>query len=527
MQEDEAREGRLDPSSTADAAPPDAASVPPPTGGTRRGTFSGGIWSAASTVLPMGGTLALSVVISRELGADVLGQQSLVAYVGSMMVSVVIYSFTAASVQLLASATGARDDARLAYLSRWSFGAHLVGGTVAAAILVSIGLSRNDYQLLWFLAAATALVDSVGWAHASRDIARRGWAPTSARRLVAQAVSPFLAIAAVYAGWGVEGVFSVQLVVAVTLLAFLRRLDRDYRAPSTAGVDAPPWRPVLRLWSLFSLSFLITQVVERRLELVFLDRFHDAATVAQFSVAFNVIAIPLMLSASLIGAAMPAIAARHVQDPEVVLRTLSRVARIVVAVNLVLAAGTISLGPGLVSSVYGPQLLEGASLVRWLGLTLLVAPLGHLCNALWAGTGRLRPMLVAGGTGAVVDIALAWLLIPSLATVGAVVATVSAQAVTALVIITYTFRSGLRLELRPRRLLAAASVALAAGAAAAGTVAALDGWSGELLGILAFCGTTAVGARLVGLFDREDAEWLAQTVPGPAEKLLRALSPRR
>ena len=82
----------------------------------RRGTVSGGLWNAAATVLPMGSTLALSIVISRELGAAVLGEQSVIAYVASLLVSVFIFSFTTASIQLLATAVGARDDDRAPFV---------------------------------------------------------------------------------------------------------------------------------------------------------------------------------------------------------------------------------------------------------------------------------------------------------------------------------------------------------------------------------------------------------------------------
>ncbi len=197
----------------------------------RRGTVSGGLWNAAATVLPMGSTLALSIVISRELGAAVLGEQSVIAYVASLLVSVFIFSFTTASIQLLATAVGAKDDDRLAWLARWSGEAHLTGGVLAAALMTGIGLFRDEYRLLWFLAAATALVDALGWSRTVRDIAHRGWTRTSRRRLVAQAASPLMAIAAIYLGWGIEGVFTAQLVVAVALLVSLALLDRTLPRP--------------------------------------------------------------------------------------------------------------------------------------------------------------------------------------------------------------------------------------------------------------------------------------------------------
>lgn len=498
--------------------------APGPDPGSRRTAFSGGVWSAGSTVAPMALTLLLSVVISRELGAAVLGQQSLVAYVASLMFSVAIYSFTSASVQLLSNARGHRDDARLAHLARWSFLAHLAGGGLAAGTLLVTGLLRTEYQSLWFLAAATAVVDAVGWAYASRDIALRGWRPTASRRLLAQSTGPALGIVAVLAGLGVQGVFAAQLVVALCLTVVLRRLSRRVDAPVAPQLPAPPWRPVLRLWSLFALSTIIVQVVERRLELVFLDQLHDPETVAMYSVAFNVVGLPLILSASLIGAAMPAIARRHAQDPGVVLTTMSRAARILVAANLVLCAGTVTVGPGLVVAVYGPEFGEAAGLVRWLGLTLLLAPLGHLCQALWTGTGNLRPVLVAGGTGAVVDIVLAATLIPSLAAEGAAVATIAAQTTVAGIVVGYTFRRGLHLQLRPAHLARAAAVAIAAGLAATACVALVGGWVGTLVSVPAFAVVALLGSRLVGVVDPDDVDWLADTLPAAVERPLRAVT---
>ena len=442
------------PEALASAAPIDAPGVEqaartPADVGSRRGAFTGGLWSAASSVAPMGGTLALSVVISRELGADVLGEQSLVAYVASSMVSILIYSFTTASVQLLASAEGAADDARLAWLSRWSYGAHLIGGVVSAGVLVGAGLARPGYTTLWLFAAATALADAVGWAHASRDISRHGWSRTSSRRLVGQAIAPFAGIAAIYAGWGVQGVFAAQLIVSLILLLVLRRLDKQGERPSSRDHAAPRWRPVLNLWALFALSGVIFQVVDRRMELIFLDQFQDARTVAMYSVAFSLVAIPTTLSGSIIHAAMPAIASRFVQEPALVMTAFSRAARVVVTIDLVLAAGTVAVGPKVILAAYGSEFTEAATLVAWLGPTLLIIPLGQLYGTLWSGVGRLRPVLLAGGAAAVIDIALAWSLIPFLSVTGAVIATVSAQGTSALMLIAYTRRQGMRLELRP------------------------------------------------------------------------------
>jgi O-antigen/teichoic acid export membrane protein len=508
-----------DPASTGapaqDAAPPQS----------RRSVFTGGAWSAASTVLPMGSTVALSVVISRALGPELLGEQSLVAYVASLMTSVVIYSFTAASVQLLASAGGARDEQRLAYLALWSHRAHVVGGAFAAAVLVSGGLTRDHLQTIWFIAAATAFCDALGWASASRHIAAHGWAGTGARRLVAQAASPILGIAAIAAGFGIDGVFAAQLVTSVVLLGFLHVLDRRDPVISRAGVAPPDWRPVMRIWSLFALSTLITQIVERRIELVFLDHYYDGREIAMYSVAFNVVGIAIMICVSLISASIPAIAASYGASlGHRVEASFSRGMRVVVTMGLLLSAAAISIGPHVVTALWGPEYGMSGTLVRWLGITLLLAPAGALANAYWTGTGRMKPVILAGSVGAVLDIGLAATLIPHHGAGGAVVASLVGQGSASFLIVGYTMRSGLHIDVHGRRLgLAALAAVLAGGAGYGGGLA--GGWLG-LLGSLAAYGVVLAGvSRVLGLFDDGDVDWLAETLPGPAGRLVRRFSP--
>ncbi|MEJ5945300.1 lipopolysaccharide biosynthesis protein [Pseudokineococcus basanitobsidens] len=511
-----------------DDDPLPASTAPRFGGADRRAVFTGGVWSAASNLLPMVSTLALSVVISRVLGADVLGEQSLVAYVASLLVSVLIYSFTVASIQLIASAGGAKDTARLAHLARWSMTAHLVGGGVAVVVLVVGGLSRDSFGSIWFLAAATALVDAVGWGYASRHVARHGWSGTSARRLVSQALTPLLGIAAVLLGAGVQGVFAAQLLVSVGLLVALRRLERGDPLPAPAGLAAPPVGPVVRLWSLFALSAVVTQVVDRRLELVFLDLYRTPVEVAQYSVAFNIVGIALVVGTALIAAAVPAVAAAHgAGEHDRVVSGLSRAARVVVAVSVLMCAAVVAVGPSVVLAFWGQEFAEASAIVRVLAVALLITPTGALCNAYWIGTGRLRPVLVAGGTGAVIDITLAAVLIPSLGTGGALVATLSGQGTAALLIIAHTVRTGLRLRVRAAPVARVAAVAVVAAGLATAVELPFGAWPALLLGGAVFVLVTAVGLRLVGLVVEDDREWLAGTLPAPAARALTLLSPRR
>lgn len=281
---------------------------------------------------------------------------------------------------------------------------------------------------------------------------------------------------------------------------------------------------MLRTWGMFTASLLISQIIQRRVELVFLDTFHDGPTVAMFSVAVNVVTIPITLTGTLIGASLPAIAARYAQDPGAVVAALGRATRVICTIGVVLAAGTVAVGPGLVESAYGPEFTQAAALVRYLGLMLLVVPVGQICTALWTGTGRLAPTLWCGGTAAAVDLVLSLVLIPPFALAGAVVATFVAQTVGALLILGYTARKGISLRLRPLRLLSSTLVAALAAVAAVAVRQAVDGLPGDLCAALAFTAVIALGLRVVGLFDRPDLEWLADFLPGKLARVLRAMS---
>ncbi len=275
---------------------------------------------------------------------------------------------------------------------------------------------------------------------------------------------------------------------------------------------------------MFTGSLLISQIVQRRIELVFLDRYHDGPTVAMFSVAANVITIPVVLTSTLIGASLPAIAARYVQDPAAVTAVMGRTARVVCTLGVLLSAATLAVGPGLVRTAYGAEFTQAAEIVRYLALMLLVVPLGQVCTTLWTGIGRLAPVLWSGGTAAVVDVLLSLLLIPPFSLTGAIIATFAAQTVGAVLILGYTVRRGIVLQLAPLRLLAAVLVSAVAAAAAIGVRAEVDGLLGDLAAGTVFLVLAAAGVRLARVFAADDLTWLADALPGPVGRGVRLLA---
>ncbi len=200
-----------------------------------------------------------------------------------------------------------------------------------------------------------------------------------ARRLAAQAASPLLGIVLLLAGMGVIGVFVGQAIASVgyalALWSFVRR--HPPATPADPG-PAPDFRPLLRLWTLFVASSVIQQVVERRLEVVFLERYSGPAQIASYSVAFNVVTIAFSFCSSVTGATVPSIAAASAAgDSAKVEAAFNRALRILALVGALFTAGLVAVGPALVTVFYGAAFSEAASLVPWLALSLLLAPLGH------------------------------------------------------------------------------------------------------------------------------------------------------
>jgi O-antigen/teichoic acid export membrane protein len=516
--------GGLDSPSTPEIVPDPVATIgsldgeAPAVVGERRRAVSGGFWNAASTVVPMASTLLLSVIIQRSLGSEALGQQSLIAFVASLFVSLPVMSVVAASVQSLSAARGRGNGAEIAWLSKMSTLFHVAAGTVSAVAIAVIGLGRDDLRSAWFLAAATVLLDSAGWSMSARIAAHEGWTKIGRRRLLTQVASPLLGVAALLAGWGVTGVFAGQAVAAFVLVVLLRPV-RPALPEVRAGERRPSLRPLLVLWGTFGMASVITQIVERRVEVVFLDAYSGPEQIAMYSIAFNLVSIAYYVCTSGIGAATASISAVSASGGhQRVAEGLARSARVVFVFGALTAVAIGTVGPLVIDTVY-KDASAAAAFIPWLCLTLLIAPVGHLVQAYWTGVARMKPVLIVGALGAVIDIGLAVLLIPRFDAAGAVAANVIAQCVAAILIIAYTVRRLGYLRLPPR-LVIRTVVVLAPSGVAAAFLSDLGGAVGIAAGAAGFLVVAALLTRFVAVLDDADLAWLIGAVPARLGRLI-------
>ena len=495
------------------------------TGPDRRSTFIGALWHAASMLLPLISTVLLSSVIARVLGTDELGAQSLIAYLGSLVSGIVVTAATNCAVQVMATAHGAGDGGRLAALSRLSGRMHLIGGVVAGFVLGAIGAFR-DHPLAWVLIGLVVFVDALGWSHGGRLVARHGWRAVSPLRLASQFAASLLGVGAVMLGLGLAGVFGAQLLASAWLALMLRRRDVRARPSGDAAPAALALRPLTKLWGLFILTVGLSEIVDKRVELVFLDAFRSAHEVAVYAVSFSLVTVGVTVPAAVAAASIPGIAAAASASPDVLGAHLARAGRVALLAGCLLAAGLAAVGPSAIVAFWGAGLDDARAVVPWIALSVLFVPLPVLCSSYWTGVGHLAPVLVTTAAGAVVDLGAAAVLVPAWGVAGAVTANVAAQVVTCALIVGYTRRRVAPLGVPLPYAARFVGTAALGGGAAWAVARGLDVVSpllGLVAGTVVFCVVVGGAGVLAGLVPGGDADWLAETLPAVARPALVAV----
>lgn len=494
----------------------------------RQDAFRGGLWIAASNLIPMIGTTVLSVVMGRILGPSELGLQSLIAYIETLTAALLVYSVTKVAIQSLSRAKGAGDQLLFDRLSRLSLLGTSLGGVLTAVILVIVG-SFSDNPLPWMVVALSGLVNGIVWGYGSIAVAEYDWSRVAARRLVSQSGAVILGVVAVFVGLGIAGVFAANVIAALGLLVWLivlvKRIPRGAIFPLPSGI--------VRLWFGFLVLLALDLIVSSRIEFLFLGALSTDQQIAMYSVPFAIVAAAVMIPTSIIGAGLPAVAASlgagRLQQTK---RSLGPALRVTAIAAVILAAGVASLGPPLLLLLYGQEFSQAAGLLPLMALSLIVAPVGEICFMFWAGAGNLRIPLIGGAIAGLLDVALALVLIAPLGAFGAAITNLCAQVVMATVLLTLTRRRIGGFSLGLVRWV----IALLVGVAVALIVTTITNLVGDdtemsalaslVIGGPVFAAVVLGFGMTVGYFDGDDASWLRTTLPSWLGIVVRLLGGR-
>jgi O-antigen/teichoic acid export membrane protein len=478
----------------------------------------GGLWSAASKVAPQFFTLAVSIVGAHVLGPRLLGRQSFIAFVATSAIYVLGFGVPLAVMRQIGESLGAGHAARVRGLITWAWRFTAAGATVGTVALLGVAVAGATPQAAWIFAALTV---GVGVLTAIPDAILSGlqkWRDNSGVVLAANALGAAATIAVLFAGGGVTGMLAVQFVTALLIFGGLgTRARRRLRAVAPRAEDPADLRGrTLRYAGSIFVGSLLTLIVFRRSEFFFLEHYSGDRAVALYSVAFSAMSTLVLLPQALANVVSPAVATLKGAGQDDRIRSgYGRTLRLLLLGAIPVAASAIALGPEVLRLVFGSR-FRGSGVP--LAVLLIPFPLIPLMNASYSLIVGLRKAvfpLISGAASAVLNVGLDFAIIPGHGATGAAVANASAQALSALVIVTYGVRTvgGVSWEAGALvRLLGTAVLAGVAGRLALD--AAGRGIGGLGLGLLADGAVLVIVSGLLGIVSRDDGRWLRDTAGG-------------
>jgi O-antigen/teichoic acid export membrane protein len=497
---------------STDAASFGAASLTAATATSGPSVVRGGMWTAASTVLPQFFTLAVSITAARELGPSGLGRQSFIAFVAAAAISVFGLGLPVALMRTVGECLGAGRAAEARGLIVWAARLSSFGATGALVAVLAAAYGGAEPRTAWVLAAVTAAVGVVTAIPGAALTGLQCWRDTAVVVLVCSALGAALTILLLGVGGGVTSMIAAQLATAVgILIAVTSRAVRRVRAVAPVRTKAPVALKsmVLRNALPAFAAAMLTLIVFRRSEFFFLQHWWNDRQTALYSVAFSAETTLVFLPQALAMVVSPAMATLlGAQQFDRIRSGYARSIRLLFIGSLPIAAGALALGPTTVQLVFGEG-FQGSRLPLFiLLLPFPVVPLTTLSYSLLIGLGKIRVPLLVGLGSASLNIALDLALIPHHAAVGAAVANACAQTATAVAAVAVGARLTTPARWEALTLARAALASTAAGAAAFGAVASLPPAAGVVAGIVAGAIVFAMCARLLRVLPTDDAAWI-------------------
>lgn len=471
----------------------------------------GGVWNVAARALPQVYVLIISVAAARFLGPDGMGRQSFIAFVALSTTMFFAGGLSLAVMRFIGEELGRDRPGAAIALVRWAWRVAFVGAVLGAGILLAVALAGAEPQSAWALAGLAAGFGVLHTVPSALLIGTQRWRDATIAGLTTFTAGVPATIAVLAAGGGITGMFAVGAVTGFANLVLTWMLAR--RAMRRLGASPQRVRSVERATARFaawsSVGVLLTFIIFRRSEFFFLNHYSADSQIALYSIPFAAIYGLTLLFEAASGVVVPAFATLKGAGAMDRIRSgYERSLRLVTLASLPVAAGVLTLGPETLRLIYGGEYSGTSPVLRLLAISLPFVPLMQMGTGLLTGLGLVRPGLVAGAVAAVLNVALAFALIPAHDATGAALANTGAQVTISMAVFAYTWKligaSPIDLDAVARPAIASALVAASAWA----ILSELAGVPGVVLG-------TAVGIAVFGLVGRllrvlrdDDAQWL-------------------
>ncbi len=164
-----------------------------------------------------------------------------------------------------------------------------------------------------------------------------------------------------------------------------------------------------------TISMVLSLVVWRRSEFLFLAQYSSDRQIGFYSIAFAAVTALSMLAERLAVVVTSAFATLHGAAAVDRLRSgFKRALRLLVILSLPITALAAPIGPEAVSVVYGADFEDAGPVLVVLVLSLPAFSIWTISGALLTGMDDARSPVLASGVAAVLNLALAFVLVPAL-----------------------------------------------------------------------------------------------------------------
>lgn len=499
---------------------------PPPTETETSNVIRGTMWNFVGSVLPQAYTLISSVVIARALGADGLGQLTLITFTAATLGTLLTLGFPHSIVRHIAEAIGEGQNDTLPQLYRWAWRSGWAAAIVAAVSIWLVALFGGEPRAAWLLAGVSSAGLVLHQVPSALLIGARRWRDAMIVGTSTGLVSLVVRIVVLLGGGGIVGMVAVDaaaatvnvLLTSVLARRAIRELSRNPRA------ERELIRKTIRYGLIASISTVITWIVFRRSEIFFLQYFSTPQQIAIYSVPFSVVATLLFLPQAVSRVLSPTFATFFGAGEVGRIREgYGRALRVVTMFTIVLTSYMIVVGPSVIALFYGSEFDSSGVVLRILLLSFPIVPLMTLSIALFTGMGKQWFATAAIAVAAAVNLTLDFVLIAAFDATGAAIANSTSQIVGSIPLVFYARHLIGRIDwgglVLPRSLV----VAVLAGASAFPTVIVLPDGPGLIAATMVFAVVFLVLARLMPVLVAADAGVLEERAGRRARGLPRAL----
>ena len=389
-------------------------------------------WYGLENAISFAVTLLTSIAIARTLGPSKMGYIIYVTWIASIVSSLGGLGIPETTRKYMAEFLGMGDEGTARYVYFRTLLLQTVVATVATAGIIAWVLSdaTRDYVVASILIALSILPAMVNFVSAQANVAAEQLSRNLPASVVSTLVFLLIIAATVLLHWGVVGVgaamFGMRAIdCLVRLFPTMFRIlgwEKAHVLPSALSQ-----RMMTFAWQSVA-SMILALIVWNRSEIILLKHLcTDIRQIAFYSVAFSM-AERLLISSAVFGSAAGAtIFAQYGRDksrlPEIAASSFRYLALSSIPLHLI---STALAAPALLL-LYGDR-YQGATLVVTLA-PLLCMPKAFISPAqnLLQSTERQGYVILATILAGILDLSVAWVLIPAHGAVGACIGSGSAQ----------------------------------------------------------------------------------------------------